>query len=1073
MTIPCGRPGSAGAWAGIGLCLLLTHAAASTHDIPTAAVVREEHVTVNAARVLRTQIPATAFSGINVSHASSVRAVYPSCSKDAIRHRPGVLRETFEAVGLRGLRYPGGTFAEETYDYFDQGGTGHLATAGCDPGTNRLDTVADVLAFCKAFQAEPYFIVPTKRFFAGHNGNPAHQFDAAAAYAFDAVRMTVATGEALGAPRVRYWDIGNEVYEPEFDPSDYARFAGHIALAIKAADPRARTVVNVAPQHKNWNFTAASNIVRTLKSNPVWWDSVDAFTMHILNAGPTNWGGDSIHGMTMVMRSIFEDKEVLFTAISPSSWSGQWAANGLLSTYEQVLRAGTDHVVSWPTAHQSASGRLWHVPQGLTPSGLAMNWLIEAAMSNAMVETSHTDGNPIKAMAFRDGSERLTVFLMGKHAGARRVQLAINSFASGYVRETRLTGYAGAPKHDFIRTETRTRTGNPLSRYETTINRDSNYEVLRLEFSPTPFPLWREDFSNDSEWTTYNNPEFVAASGGLTPLAGERMFRFNTSAPRRNAAACKPWALLIQPGLYTFTFQCGHDGGAPPFARGRVNVGFFGTNAAPTAAVDVQDAIHSWGAQSGVVRQVASFPHPSNAWATWHVTYRVESNSPAVGQRVMLGVHAQSGATGAQALIDDLVIELPETPADAHAVIHADTPLAYVDPLMFGVNLVFSRQPLDAAYSNAFREAGMRMLRYPGGTVTESEFDFRQPTAPHPSLADAITFCTSVDAELMLVVPTKRFATNVAAGARYAAEFVRAVNIDKAFGNRFVRYWELGNEYYAGGATHSISVQAYKELADQMAAAMVAVDPRIVPIVQFRRSSDSTDMQVIADHLAASTNRGHVRAILTHVYPGTNAFMRMTQTTIPAQLKLGRSVFSNDLLFVTEWNVSSGARQRGMRLANHLPALFDALLRGGARGATLWPMSWQLNGVGTALADVRTGALRPPGQAMAWLAEAAADGHLVQTSVPHPRCSVSAYRQPDRMTIFISGRDLPVPTTMKLAVEGFAFTSIEAHRMSARNEHAHAPASITPAPVQRSGSDVQVQINALNPWELVRVILRP
>lgn len=1029
----------------------------------------DQTIVIDADTVLRTNIPPTAFSGMNVHHAGSIDGSYFACVDSHLVERTGMLSNAYEAVGLRGIRYPGGTVAEEWYDYDDQSGTEYLNSQGCGGVTGHLDTVERVLQFSKDLALEPYFIVPRKRFFAGYNGNASHQFEAASNDAFNAVSMTMTTEQQLNSPRVKYWDIGNEVYEPAHAAADYGQFAGRIAMAIKAADPRAKTVVNVQP----FNYTAASNLVATLKSQPAWWNHIDAFTIHILNTGLERWGSDELFVMTESMKSIFQNKESLFTAISPSSWNGNRGANGLMGTYEQLLRAGTDHVVLWPTVHHNASGRLWRSNMGLTPSGLAMNRLIKAAMSNDMVATSHTDGNPVKVMAFRNGSSNLSVFVMGKNAGPLNLRLAINGFASGYVTETRFRSY-DEPESDEVRIDRSTNEG-PVYYHYTSINTFSDYELLVLEFSAVPPYVIADKLEDDASWTLHGNGTFATSSGALAPVTGSAFFQHTTQTPDTHSAASRPLQSTLEAGEYTITVQVGHDGGSTPFAVGNIDVGLYEASTAIAQAGDVGTAIHSLATMPGVRRMAVSFPSPNAAWATWRVVYRIAADSPAIGLPLSLGLHVQSGSSGgSQAAFDDLTLEGPRPRYEESVTVQAATELADISPKMFGANLVFMTQLLDNNFSNAFLECGMKLVRYPGGTVTEIDFDFRDSDGPgndRPSLSDVIHFCNATDTELLLVVPTKRFATNITAGVEYVSDFVRAVNIDKTFGDIYVKYWSLGNEYYAGMAEDppGLTADQYKVIADEFAAGMVAVDPSIIPIVQFPRGN-TEDIQIISDYLAASTHAGSVRAILTHAYPGTNAIASTSRITIPTQMAEGMAGFKNDDLLVTEWNIGSSNNQKGMRLANHLLSLFDGLARGGVKRTTMWPLSWQYNGVGTALSDFYTGELRPPGQAFAWLSAAAAHGTLVYSAYDYLRYGVTAYRQPDRLTILVSARDLPA-SRIKFTINDYAFSSVKATRMSAAGESSHDPAPIYPASYLRAGNEVYVDVNASNDWEVIRIIL--
>src|SRR6476659_10867564 len=64
--------------------------------------------------------------------------------------------------------------------------------------------------------------------------------------------------------------------------------------------------------------------------------------------------------------------------------------------------------------------------------------------------------------------------------------------------------------------------------------------------------------------------------------------------------------------------------------------------------------------------------------------------------------------------------------------VSAGTAAAHVYPTMFGTNVVYDA--VDVAqwptFLSTFNALGMKSLRYPGGVVTEAEFDFKDSNGP-------------------------------------------------------------------------------------------------------------------------------------------------------------------------------------------------------------------------------------------------------------------------------------------------------------------------------------------------------
>ncbi len=577
--------------------------------------------------------------------------------------------------------------------------------------------------------------------------------------------------------------------------------------------------------------------------------------------------------------------------------------------------------------------------------------------------------------------------------------------------------------------------------------------------------------AEDEGWLLFNNARSLSESGWLTPVEGSRFLHHSVGANWSHSAMVKEVGLTLRPGTYLITLDAGYDANSSRVfaAEDSIHLGFVDASAVRTNAYNVKDQINEFKALSGVTVSETRVP-PINGWVPWRIEISVDAGCSAIGQSVFFAIHAQSKLDPNQAGFDHL--RIIEPPVEA-IVVQADQDVAWINKEMFGANLVYHAEQLDAAFASAFNACGMELLRYPGGSICEQEFDYLDSDGPdndRPSLSETVEFCSTNGTELILVVPTKRFLTHLSAGIQYAKDFVTAVNIDKDFGDIHVKYWELGNEYYASPVgADALTADEYKVIADQFAAGMVQADPTIVPAVQFRRT-ELPEAQIISDYLAASTNNGSVRASLTHVYPGDN-FLVM-RDSVPSQLSTGKQIFGLDDLLVTEWNVASGAGLTGMKQANALSLLFESLVRGGATHTTLWPLNWQINGVGTVLSDVNTGALRPPGQAFAKLARQVKESTLVQTTVGSDAFHVSAYRRAaQELTLFVMCYELPAATAVKINVDGFAFSRVEAERLSKEDELAQGAATWFEAHTVQDGNDIYIEANQMNDWEIIRITL--
>ncbi|MFR9778607.1 cellulose binding domain-containing protein [Micromonospora sp. MS34] len=179
-------------------------------------------------------------------------------------------------------------------------------------------------------------------------------------------------------------------------------------------------------------------------------------------------------------------------------------------------------------------------------------------------------------------------------------------------------------------------------------------------------------------------------------------------------------------------------------------------------------------------------------------------------------------------------------PADAGAAVepvtvtvNARAGLATVPDTALGVNhAIWDANLGTAETSDLLRAAGVRMLRYPGGSYGDI-YHWRTHTAPGGYVAPGTGFdafmaaARRVGAEPMIIA---NYGTGTPAEA---ADWVRYANVTKGYG---AKYWTVGNENYGNGLYGSAweaddhpdkSATRYAELVVEYAEAMKAVDPTV------------------------------------------------------------------------------------------------------------------------------------------------------------------------------------------------------------------------------------------------------
>jgi hypothetical protein len=171
--------------------------------------------------------------------------------------------------------------------------------------------------------------------------------------------------------------------------------------------------------------------------------------------------------------------------------------------------------------------------------------------------------------------------------------------------------------------------------------------------------------------------------------------------------------------------------------------------------------------------------------------------------------------------------------AVVNVTINADEGLGTVPATAYGLNqAVWDAQMNTAASVNLLSQAGIEMMRYPGGSYGDI-YNWQTSTASGGYVAPGTDFdqfmstVNAVGGQAMLIA-------NYGSGTpQEAADWVQYANVTKDYHDE---YWEIGNEVYGNGYygddwetdDHSSkSPTTYADNVLQYASAMKAVDPTI------------------------------------------------------------------------------------------------------------------------------------------------------------------------------------------------------------------------------------------------------
>lgn len=401
---------------------------------------------------------------------------------------------------------------------------------------------------------------------------------------------------------------------------------------------------------------------------------------------------------------------------------------------------------------------------------------------------------------------------------------------------------------------------------------------------------------------------------------------------------------------------------------------------------------------------------------------------------------------------------------DIKITIQADQPVHQLNPGFWGTNFLYWIDD-DASLAGGtlisrIKEGGIRLLRYPGGTVADN-FHWKSSTLdninmfPYESGAAETDFdefmkvCQQTGAEPMCVLNTESWAVrnDIAGGAHEAAEWLRYCK-KKAYP---VRYWEIGNETY----WHPVlSAREYAALVRVYADSMKSVDPDVIlginghwdtqfvgtkerikegtlpQVLAYRRNINSReDAKRYADfkesntilpitegkekwwEILAEECADKVDMIIVHWYFSPqqldNVYSRLTKLRQLLDRKLPGKKF---LFNMSEYNVTTRTPESYM----HLTEMMGTMLKAGIDISALWPMRMQYKK--PTYFDYKTHQPSIFYQIVRQLSQHFT-GNVVNTGSVD-RVPVFASHDEAQTTAVLSGRKIKSPVSVTLKVQG-------------------------------------------------------
>jgi hypothetical protein len=305
----------------------------------------------------------------------------------------------------------------------------------------------------------------------------------------------------------------------------------------------------------------------------------------------------------------------------------------------------------------------------------------------------------------------------------------------------------------------------------------------------------------------------------------------------------------------------------------------------------------------------------------------------------------------------------------ATVTVNANTGEGTVPGIGIGANTaVYDGYLTDTALPPLLSAAGIRALRYPGGSVADVYHWQDNSVVPGTTYANPddnfdnfMTVAHSTNAQPVITV-------NYGSGtAAEAAAWVKYANVTKNYG---VKYWEIGNEVYGNGAygssweydTHSTkNATTYAANAGQYIDAMKAVDPSIKVGVVLTTPGNWPDGLVASgdtqdwNHTVLSQLGSKMDFAIVHWYPNSSSESQMLgqpRAQVPGIMSTLHGLIAQYAgsrqvpVFTTETN--SGYEDDSAAAAVFAADSYPLWLEQGATNVDWWDVH---NGIGSVTTD--------------------------------------------------------------------------------------------------------------------------
>lgn len=405
---------------------------------------------------------------------------------------------------------------------------------------------------------------------------------------------------------------------------------------------------------------------------------------------------------------------------------------------------------------------------------------------------------------------------------------------------------------------------------------------------------------------------------------------------------------------------------------------------------------------------------------------------------------------------------------------------------MFGANCLFKYNLINGNYQSYPKSLDLLHvsgLRYPGGSMTESDFDVRNPDSrpltytsdrPFLGISDFMKYVNQTSRSATIVLPTAKMYNGQLDAShdaprtinqQYLSDVIQYVRRLLTHGDNGpgslpdapIGAIEIGNEYWGSG---QMTAREYGQVVNVLGAALEnlfdsllgpnAPHPEVLiqmggpwdkqykegglyASLNWQERIAQSNLDIIQEITSASA-KDAITGLVEHYYYdiADNLFNQTSGAMNYINVDLAywsRNGFSGLDLFLTEWGIRLGnTDQYGLKGASVMIEQMQYMLQLGADGAFAWPVQ---NGQ-TSLTGSSSSApaLSPMGAAFMLMAEDLIGTTLINGTVGQAGLEVDAYRSTSKVVFFVMSRS-DAPQDVELDVSTFVggYTNITGVRI--------------------------------------------